>query len=95
MALAHLEKEGEDKDAELNRLEIEREEKDAEIESANREIERLGARVWELEEELERTTDRLERELGEVMDRAQLHEELSDSLKDVSAFQLPLLVHTF
>ena len=31
---AHLEKEGEDKDAELHRLEIERDDKDAEIESA-------------------------------------------------------------
>jgi hypothetical protein len=72
VVLVHLEKGGESKDTE--------------IESANREIERLSVWVWGLEEELGRTTDWLERKLGEVIDCAPLHEESSNSLKDVSPF---------
>lgn len=92
VALTHLEKESGEKDAELARLEAEREEREGEVEGANREMERLSTRVWELEDELERTTERLEREVGEVLDKAQADEQMTDALKEVCPLRSTFLV---
>ena len=69
-ALAHLEQESEDKDAE--------------IEAANREIEGFGQRIYELEEENERIIEESKRlREDEIMERERL-EALSNALKEVS-----------
>ena len=67
----------------LAHLEREAEEKDAEIESANREIERLGQRVFELEDDLDNIraeSDKLRND--EATERERL-ETLVATLKDV------------
>lgn len=46
-------------------------------------MERLSTRVWELEDELERTNERLEREVGEVLDKVQADEQMVEALKEV------------
>ena len=71
-------------EAALAHLERESEEKDAEIEAANREIEKLGVQVYQLEEENERIRDEAERvREDEAVDRERL-EALTSALKEVS-----------
>lgn len=74
-------------EAALAHLERESEEKDAEIEAANREIEKLGEQVYVLEEENERLKEASERlREDEAVERERL-EALSAALKEVqSAF---------
>lgn len=83
VAVSHLEKARDDAVQRAAQLEEELAERLNELDDANKEIERLGLNVFELEEELKRLEDRHEREIGEALDQTQLHEEMSDSLKEV------------
>ena len=68
----------------LAHLERESEEKDAEIEAANREIEKLGVQVYHLEEENERIREEAQRiREDDSVERERL-EALTNALKDVS-----------
>ena len=70
-------------EAALAHLERESEEKDAEIEAANREIEKLGEQVYLLEEENDRIKEESERiREDDAVERERL-EALSSALKDV------------
>ena len=67
----------------LAHLERESEEKDAEIEAANREIEKLGVQVYHLEEENERIREEAQRiREDDSVERERL-EALTNALKDV------------
>lgn len=70
-------------EAALAHLEQESEEKDAEIEAANREIEQFGQRIYELEEENDRIkaeSQRMREDDAAERDRLQA---LSNALKEV------------
>lgn len=88
VAVSHLEKARDDAVQRSAQLEEELVERLNELDDANKEIERLGLNVFELEEELKRLEDRHEREIGEALDRTQLNEEMSDSLKEVCVFSI-------
>ena len=78
-------------EAALAHLEREAEEKDEEIALANREIEQLGHRIYELEEdaeELKRINDRARED--EMVERERL-EALAVALKDVRALTVVLV----
>lgn len=83
IAVAHLEKARDEAVKNVDLLQEDIADRDNEIQSANKEIESLGRTVYDLEEEVERLKDRHERELGEALDRTQLNEEMSDTLKEV------------
>ncbi len=82
-ALAHLDRESQEKDAELQRLELLLDERQTDIESGNAEIDHLNRRVFDLEEELDRVVEQSRRDLEDALNRAQLGEEISASLKEV------------
>lgn len=86
IAVAHLEKARDEAVKNLDDLQEEVADRDAEIANANKEIEALGRTVYDLEEELERLKERHDRDLGEALDRTQMHEEMSDTLKDVQFY---------
>ena len=72
-------------EAALAHLERESEEKDAEIEAANREIEKLGEQVYLLEEENDRIKEESERiREDDAVERERL-EALSSALKEVKS----------
>jgi predicted nucleic acid-binding Zn-ribbon protein len=73
-------------EAALAHLEQEAEEKDAEVEAANREIEQLGQRIYELEEEGEELKKHMERaQEDDVVEREHL-EALVATLKEVGVY---------
>lgn len=82
-ALAHLDRESQEKDVELHRLELLLDERQADIESGNAEIDHLNRRVFDLEEELDRVVEQSRRDLEDALHRAELNEEISGSLKEV------------
>lgn len=79
----------------LAHLEREAEEKDVEIESANREIQKLGQRVYELEDELDNVKAESARQReDDAVERDRL-EALAAALKDVrvSIKYAPSILH--
>jgi predicted RNase H-like nuclease (RuvC/YqgF family) len=70
----------------LAHLERESEEKDTEIEAANAEIERLGDQVYNLEDQLERLKEESARVREEDAVERERLEGLSTALKEVSRF---------
>ena len=83
IAVAHLEKARDEAVKNVDMLQDEVADRDSEIANANKEIDSLGRNVYDLEEELERLKARHEEELGAVLDRTQLNEEMADTLKEV------------
>ncbi|KAI0074706.1 hypothetical protein K474DRAFT_1601108 [Panus rudis PR-1116 ss-1] len=69
-------------EAALAHLERESEEKDAEIEAANREIEKLGQQVYMLEEENERIKEEFERAREDDAIERERYEALTSALKE-------------
>lgn len=67
----------------LGHLEREAEEKDAEIEAANREIQKLGQQIYVLEEESERLKEDFERAQQDSADEKERYETLTAALKKV------------
>jgi predicted nucleic acid-binding Zn-ribbon protein len=90
-ACEHLEKEKEDLQLRIQALEEDLQARDTDVANANKDVDQLGQRVFDLEEDLEHVRARAEQEIGEAIDRAQLHEEMCDSLKEVSIHLLCFL----
>lgn len=83
IAVAHLEKARDEAVKNVDILQDELADRDAEIANGNKEIDALGRNVYELEEELERLNAHHEQELEAALNQTQLHEEMTDSLKEV------------
>lgn len=92
IAVAHLEKARDEAVKSVDMLQDELADRDAEIANANKEIDAMGRNVYDLEEEVERLKERHERELGAALDRTQLHEEMTDSLKEVRGTDIKIVV---